>query len=292
MLEAQGVNKATDQRPFPDVILKSQFFDTIGKRALTSEQRLMLAVLADAINLVQEGHRSISPRKRELILRGQELDFPVRRAMPALIRERLRCARDRCRCAAMAGRCPNLRQSRCDAGTAAAALERSEPRPTPDRQSSTSSRATPQSNSRGRRADLGLTRQHLRRTSRSLIAVARFSLFQTLLPIQFLTHKFLPIPQGRGRGYLMSETIDRPLSGIRVVELAMWVAGPSCSAVLGDWGADVIKLEDPNGGDPIRGAVTTRAMTDARGCRPTNWTTATSARSRSISAAPRASTSR
>jgi hypothetical protein len=64
MLEAQVVNKVADQRPFPDVILKSQFFDTIGKRALTSEQRLMLAVLADAINLVQEGHRSISPRKR------------------------------------------------------------------------------------------------------------------------------------------------------------------------------------------------------------------------------------
>ncbi len=66
----------------------------------------------------------------------------------------------------------------------------------------------------------------------------------------------------------MSETIDRPLSGIRVVELAMWVAGPSCSAVLGDWGADVIKLEDPNGGDPIRGAVTTRAMTETRAVPP------------------------
>ncbi len=66
----------------------------------------------------------------------------------------------------------------------------------------------------------------------------------------------------------MAETIDlknlRPLSGIKVVELAMWVAGPSCSAVLGDWGADVIKLEDPKGGDPIRGAITTRAMTSTR----------------------------
>ena len=33
----------------------------------------------------------------------------------------------------------------------------------------------------------------------------------------------------------MAEANDRPLSGIKVVELAMWVAGPSCSAVLGDW---------------------------------------------------------
>ena len=64
MVDAQIGTKPADQRPFPDVILKSQFFDTIGKRSLTSEQRLMLAVLADAINLVQDGCRSISPRKR------------------------------------------------------------------------------------------------------------------------------------------------------------------------------------------------------------------------------------
>jgi len=57
--------------------------------------------------------------------------------------------------------------------------------------------------------------------------------------------------------------MDRPLSGFKVVELAMWVAGPSTSAVLGDWGADVIKLEDPNGGDPIRG-MTTRAISSPK----------------------------
>ena len=55
--------------------------------------------------------------------------------------------------------------------------------------------------------------------------------------------------------------MDRPLTGFRVVELAMWVAGPSTAAVLGDWGADVIKLEEPTGGDPIRG-MTTRAITN------------------------------
>ncbi|MBI4514869.1 MAG: CoA transferase [Deltaproteobacteria bacterium] len=43
------------------------------------------------------------------------------------------------------------------------------------------------------------------------------------------------------------------LKGIKVVELGMWVAGPATAAVLGDWGADVIKLENPVGGDPVRG---------------------------------------
>ncbi len=53
-----------EQRPFPDVILRSQFFEMVGKRALSSEQRLMLAVLADAINVVQECSGSVSLRKR------------------------------------------------------------------------------------------------------------------------------------------------------------------------------------------------------------------------------------
>jgi len=36
----------------PDVLLKSQYFESIGTRTLSSEQRLMLAVLADAINVL------------------------------------------------------------------------------------------------------------------------------------------------------------------------------------------------------------------------------------------------
>ena len=43
-----------------------------------------------------------------------------------------------------------------------------------------------------------------------------------------------------------------PLEGVKVVELGMWVAGPACAAILADWGADVIKLEPPGGGDPAR----------------------------------------
>ncbi|MBV8965126.1 MAG: CoA transferase [Mycobacteriaceae bacterium] len=42
-----------------------------------------------------------------------------------------------------------------------------------------------------------------------------------------------------------------PVEGIRVVELGVWVAGPAAGAILADWGADVIKIEPPNG-DPGR----------------------------------------
>jgi crotonobetainyl-CoA:carnitine CoA-transferase CaiB-like acyl-CoA transferase len=41
------------------------------------------------------------------------------------------------------------------------------------------------------------------------------------------------------------------MAGIRVVELGFWVAGPSAAGILADWGADVIKVEPPDG-DPMR----------------------------------------
>lgn len=46
---------------------------------------------------------------------------------------------------------------------------------------------------------------------------------------------------------------DGPLSGIRVVEAATLAAGPMCGAVLGEFGAEVIKVEPPGQGDPMRG---------------------------------------
>ena len=43
-----------------------------------------------------------------------------------------------------------------------------------------------------------------------------------------------------------------PLSGLRVIEMGSLIAGPFCGQVLGDFGAEVIKLEDPKVGDPMR----------------------------------------
>src|SRR5579863_8359802 len=43
-----------------------------------------------------------------------------------------------------------------------------------------------------------------------------------------------------------------PLSGLRVVTLEQAVAGPFCSRQLADMGADVVKVENPDGGDFAR----------------------------------------
>ena len=52
----------------------------------------------------------------------------------------------------------------------------------------------------------------------------------------------------------MADPQDRsgPLSDLRVLEMGQLLAGPFCGQLLGDFGAEVIKLEQPGVGDPMR----------------------------------------
>jgi formyl-CoA transferase len=43
-----------------------------------------------------------------------------------------------------------------------------------------------------------------------------------------------------------------PMNDLRVVEMGSLIAGPFCGQILGDFGAEVVKLEDPKNGDPMR----------------------------------------
>ena len=47
-------------------------------------------------------------------------------------------------------------------------------------------------------------------------------------------------------------TVDGPLAGVRVLELGSFIAGPFAGQLLGDYGAEVIKVEPPGDGDPMR----------------------------------------
>ena len=51
----------------------------------------------------------------------------------------------------------------------------------------------------------------------------------------------------------MTETTPTPLSGLRVLDLATLFAGPLAATMLGDFGAEVIKVEHPTKPDPSRG---------------------------------------
>jgi hypothetical protein len=64
MQDGQSSSRTDDILSQADIILPSQYFGSLGSSRLSGEQRLMLAVLIDAINVLQSWKGSGNPRKR------------------------------------------------------------------------------------------------------------------------------------------------------------------------------------------------------------------------------------
>ncbi len=71
-------------------------------------------------------------------------------------------------------------------------------------------------------------------------------------------------PAGDDRRAPGERVNDAPFEGVRVVELAQWVFVPVAGALLADWGADVVRIERPEG-DPYRGLATQGIGSDSGG---------------------------
>src|SRR5204863_328030 len=55
------------------------------------------------------------------------------------------------------------------------------------------------------------------------------------------------------------------LDGVRLIEVAEWFFVPGAGTVIADWGGDVIKIEHPTRGDPLRGLISSGIIPGATG---------------------------
>lgn len=61
----------------------------------------------------------------------------------------------------------------------------------------------------------------------------------------------------------MTEIPTSALAGVKVLDLSQFEAGPACTEVLAWLGAEVVKLENPNGGDQLRRTASDDGVTDS-----------------------------
>ena len=61
-----------------------------------------------------------------------------------------------------------------------------------------------------------------------------------------------PEDPGVGRAAAAADDTALPLAGLRVIDVGNFLAGPYAASILGEFGAEVIKVEHPDGGDPLR----------------------------------------
>jgi hypothetical protein len=75
MQHSHGTGLSADALSTPDIILPSQYFELTGTHRLSSEQRLMLAVLVDAINILQNSRAAAAPHKSAAYTDAREWVF-------------------------------------------------------------------------------------------------------------------------------------------------------------------------------------------------------------------------